>query len=285
MPRRLVEILSAGKAPLLIRRKAAGGDLPVSLEEKIEILVTLCDDPDEATRATAYTTLEQWNAAELQRVLSNPSTPASVLAFAAHRLVPEREELAEALVGNPALPESLGEWLEIGAEGPVRPPPGVGSASTGAAEEAVPERQTMLQKISRMTVAEKISAALMGSQEERTILVRDSNKIVARAVLQSPKLSDQEAENIATMKSVSEEILRTVAMNRRFIRSYGVARNLINNPRTPIDVGLPLINRLNDRDLKELSRNKNVAEVIQKIAFKLVKKKEEANKTHDPRKH
>ena len=285
MPRRLVEILSAGKAPLLIRRKAAGGDLPVSLEEKIEILVTLCDDPDEATRATAYTTLEQWNAAELQRVLSNPSTPASVLAFAAHRLVPEREELAEALVGNPALRDSLGEWLGGGAEGAVRPPPGVGSASTGAAEEAVPERQTMLQKISRMTVAEKISTALMGSQEERTILVRDSNKIVARAVLQSPKLSDQEAENIATMKSVSEEILRTVAMNRRFIRSYGVARNLINNPRTPIDVGLPLINRLNDRDLKELSRNKNVAEVIQKIAFKLVKKKEEANKTHDPRKH
>lgn len=148
-----------------------------------------------------------------------------------------------------------------------------------------PERETLHQKIGRMTVAEKINAALMGNQEERTILVRDSNKIVARAVLQSPKLSDQEAENIATMKNVSEEVLRLVAMNRKFIRSYSVARNLINNPRTPVDTGLPLLHRLNDRDLKELARNKNVAEVIRSMANKMVKQKEQANKPKLPGKH
>ena len=272
-----MEILRAGNAPTLIRRKAAEGALPVSLQEKIEILVTLCRDPDITIRTTALETLNRWNSAELTQVFRDPETPAEVLEFAVHHLAPERQELAEALANNPGLGEALKSILQGGEGGP-------GPDEKDAAE-AAPERITLLQKIGRMTVAEKINAALMGSQEERTILVRDSNKIVARAVLQSPKLSDQEVENIATMKNVSEEVLRLLAMNRKFIRSYAVARNLINNPRTPIDSGLPLIHRLNDRDLKELSRNKNVAEVIRSLAIKLVKQKEQASKPKLPGKH
>jgi hypothetical protein len=276
-----VEILRAGKAPFLIRRKAAEGDLPVSLDEKIEILVTLCDDAEKDTRGRAFETLKNWDTEELRQVFSNSQTPGVVLEFAVRRLLPVRADLLEALAGNPALPDPLKKiiWAGVGE------PAADGTAEENEAADATPERQTLHQKISLMTVAEKINAALMGSQEERTILVRDSNKIVARAVLQSPKLSGQEAENIATMKNVAEEVLRLVAMNRKFIRSYSVARNLINNPRTPIDTGLPLIHRLNDRDLKELSHNKNVAEVIRSMANKLVRQKEQANKPKLPGKH
>jgi hypothetical protein len=204
-----------------------------------------------------------------------------MLEFAVRCLLSERKELAKVLADNSALPDRMRELVQAN----------MSESNSGAAEEdqevldAAPERRTLHQKISCLTVAEKINTALMGSQEERTILVRDSNKIVARAVLQSPKLSDQEAENIASMKNVSEEVLRLVATNRKFIKSYGVVHSLLNNPRTPIDVGLPLINRLNDRDLKELSRNKNVAEVIRSMAFKLVKQKEQANKPRLPHKH
>lgn len=276
-----MEILRAGNAPSLIRRKAAEGGLPVPLEEKIELLVILCNDPDEATRTIALETLNHWDPAELKQIFSNPETPAAVLEFAVDRLAPERQELAEALTGNPALGEALRKTLQGGEREPA--PDGAAGEETPA--DAAPERETLVQKIGGMTVAEKINAALMGAQEERTILVRDSNKIVARAVLQSPKLTDQEVENIATMKNVSEEVLRLVAMNRKFIRSYSVARNLINNPRTPIDTSLPLIHRLNDRDLKELSRNKNVAEVVRSMADKLVRQKEQANRPRLPGKH
>lgn len=274
-----MQILRAGKAPFSVRRKAAEGGLPVSLDEKIEILVALCRDPDESICARALITLENWDAAELKQVMANSETPPAVLEFAVRRLVPGRKELAEVLACNPALPDTLRSGALNGAEAPTR------AEAEEAYAPAILERETLLQKISRMTVAEKINAALMGSQEERVLLVRDSNKIVARAVLQSPKLSDQEVENIATMKNVSEEVLRMVAMNRKFIRGYGVAHNLINNPRTPIDAGLPLIHRLNDRDLKELSRNKNVAEVIRSMAAKLVRQKEAANRTKLPGKH
>ncbi len=276
-----MELFRAGKAPSLIRRKAAEGDLPVSQKEKIEILVTLCCDADESTRGRAFETLKNWDTADLSQVFTNPQTPPAVLEFAVRCLLPVRPELTESVSGNPALPEPLRNLIQsdtrkLGASEAVE-------EEEGAGEPAA--RETLVQKINAMTVAEKINAALMGSQEERTLLIRDANKIVARAVLQSPKLSDQEVENIATMKSVSEEVLRLVAMNRKFIRSYSVARNLINNPRTPIDTGLPLVHRMNDRDLKELSRNKNVAEVIRSMATKLVKQKEQASRPKLPGKH
>ncbi|HZT68544.1 MAG TPA: hypothetical protein VFC10_02185 [Terriglobia bacterium] len=272
-------MLRSAAAPPSIRRKAAEGGLPVSLEEKIEILAALCDDSDKATRAAALKTLKNWDTAELKKVLSNPGVSVGVLELAVRRLLPERPELEEALAANPGLPVSL-QGLIKGREGESAvPTAGPGDYDD---DESLPERQTLLQKINRMTVPEKINAALMGNQEERMILVRDANKVVARSVLQSPKLSDQEVENIATMKNVSEEVLRLVGMNRKFIRNYAVARNLVNNPRTPIDIGLPLINRLNDRDLKELSRNKNVAEVVRGMAAKLIRQKEEANKPRLP---
>jgi len=69
-----------------------------------------------------------------------------------------------------------------------------------------------------------------------------------------------------------------VATTRKFIRSYSVVRNLLNNPRAPADVTLPFVTRLNDRDLKELARNKNVAEVLRTVAFKLVRQKEATKK-------
>ena len=106
------------------------------------------------------------------------------------------------------------------------------------------------------------------------ILVRDPNRLVVRAVLQSPKLSDHEAENFASMKDVSEEILRLIVRSRKFMKSYAVVRALVNNPRTPIDVGLPLLHHINDRDLKWLALNRNVSDVIRSMAEKFIKRKE-----------
>ena len=256
--------------------------MPVSLPEKIEILAILSEDADEAIRNKAVSTLGAWDAAELEQVLSNPDTPGFLLNFAARYLISEREDLTAALLGNPALPGRLREWVENRVAGADAWQAAAELPATDSADKqptpADSQRETLLQKISRMSVAQKINAALMGSQEERSVLVHDSNKTVSRAVLQSPKLSDQEIESIAVMKNVTEEVLRLIAMNRKFIRSYAVVHNLVNNPRLPIDVGLPLVNRLNDRDLKELSRNKNVAGVLRSTAFKLFKQREEANK-------
>ncbi len=253
--------------------------------EKIEILVLLSQDKDEAIRNLAFETLQTWNRQELQQILADPSTPAAVLHFASNHLAIGRKDLTQALVDNPSLPSALRDWVQnllgVPEDEPkttAAPVPIEASGEEGEEQK----RETLIQRINRMTAAEKIKAALTGNQEERLVLIRDSNKIVARAVLQSPKVTDQEIENIASMKNVTEEVLRLIGMNRKFMKSYSVVRQLINNPRTPIDVGLPLLNRMNDRDLKGLMLNKNVAEVIRGMAVKLIKQKEEASKPKLP---
>jgi len=163
----------------------------------------------------------------------------------------------------------------------VAPKAAVVEAGTPGTEK-VQERETLLQRISRLSAAEKIALALKGNQEERLVLIRDSNKMVARAVLQSPKLTDAEIEAYASMKNVTEEVLRLIAMNRAFMKNYAVVRALVNNPRAPIDTTLPLLNRLNDRDMKALMTNKNVAEVLRGMATRMVKQKEEAGKPKLP---
>lgn len=136
------------------------------------------------------------------------------------------------------------------------------------------DRETLLQRIGRMSAAEKIRTALLGNQEERLLLIRDANKSVARAVLQSPKVSEMEVESFASMKTVTEEILRLIAMNRAFTRHYPVVYALANNPRAPIDVTLPLLNRLHERDLKALAINKNVPDALRTAAARRVREKE-----------
>ncbi|MCI0623378.1 MAG: hypothetical protein L0387_17250 [Acidobacteria bacterium] len=137
-------------------------------------------------------------------------------------------------------------------------------------EMAEDERLSTIQRIARMTVSERVQTALKGNREERIILIRDANRIVASAVLDSPKLTDSEVEAIALMKNVSEEVLRLVGTKREFAKNYTVIHNLVKNARTPIATTLGLINRILTNDLRALSRNKNVPEVLRKTAQRQV---------------
>jgi hypothetical protein len=274
----------------VIRRKGAEGSLPVPLEEKFEILILLSSEGDKDLREQAFHTLVNWNRAELCQLLSDGATPWSVIDYLANYLVPGQQDLMEALLRNPGVPQDLADWIKLAPPRSSDDPPRLPTTEPIAEDSAEggkkdPERQTLLQRINSMTPAEKIKTALTGNQEERLVLVRDSNKLVARAVLGSPKLSDAEVEAFAMMKNVTEEVLRLISMNRAFMKRYVVAVALVNNPRTPLDVTLPLINRLNERDLKNLSLNKNVPETLRTLALKLYKVKKEPQQSKLPGKH
>jgi hypothetical protein len=133
------------------------------------------------------------------------------------------------------------------------------------------EKVSSVQKIYRMNTAEKIIMALKGTREERTILIRDPNRIVSTAVLGSPRLTDAEVEAIAAMKNVSDETLRSIGNHREWVKRYGVINNLVHNPRTPMGIALTLVPRLNPRDLKGLTVDRNVPETVRKHALKFVK--------------
>jgi hypothetical protein len=131
------------------------------------------------------------------------------------------------------------------------------------------KRETLLQLLATMSVAQRVQFAFKGESEARRTLIRDSNKVVQRAVLQSPRLTDQEVEAFASMSSLTDEILRLIARNRNFRKNYVVVRNLMNNPKTPLDISLHMLPILNAMDLKKLCINKNVPETLRSTALKL----------------
>ena len=138
------------------------------------------------------------------------------------------------------------------------------------------EKLTTLQKVSRMNGAQRVRAAFIGSKEERAILIRDGAKIVQNAVLASPKLSEPEVELFAAAKHVSENVLREIARSRRFMKNYSVVRNLVGNPRCPIDISLTLVKNLLVYDLKSLRHSKSISEIVRRVADKLYKEKMDA---------
>jgi hypothetical protein len=141
--------------------------------------------------------------------------------------------------------------------------------AAAAVEPDVVRRQTLIQQLAKMTVAQRVQFAIKGGSEARRTLIRDSNKVVQRAVLQSPRLTDQEVEAFAAMSSLTDEILRLIAGNRNFRKNYTVVRNLINNPKAPLDVTMHMLPMLNAVDLKRLTTNKNVPETLRTTAMKL----------------
>lgn|SRR5574341_264252 len=141
------------------------------------------------------------------------------------------------------------------------------------AEAKTRDRQSTLQKISKLKVGDRVQLAMKGNKDERFILIRDGSKVVSSAVLQSPKISDAEIETFAAMKNVQESVLRDIARSKKFMKNYSVIRALVNNPRCPLDVGLGLMNHLLVNDLKALSMNKNISETLRKMGLKKFKEK------------
>jgi hypothetical protein len=183
--------------------------------------------------------------------------------------VTESQALASALEHSASLTDEQKNQLHE-LHGPSAPIDEAALAEAAAAVESdIARRQTLLQRLAKMTVAQRVQFAMKGGSEARRTLIRDNNKVVQRAVLQSPRLTDQEVEAFASMSSLTDEILRLIAGNRAFRKNYVVVRNLLNNPKTPLDVSLHMLPMLNAVDLKRLTTNKNVPETLRTTANKL----------------
>jgi hypothetical protein len=175
--------------------------------------------------------------------------------------------------------ESAAESATGGTSGAASGQAGAAAAparSKPVAETQPGHRDNALQKINKLDIKGRIQLALKGNKEERSLLIRDGTKVVALAVLEAPKLSDGEVEKYALQKNVLEAVLRQIPLKRRFMKNYIVVRNLVANPRTPLDLSLGLMKHLLAQDLKNLSANKEVSETVRKLALKMYKQKLES---------
>jgi len=131
------------------------------------------------------------------------------------------------------------------------------------------ERVSLIRRIMFMNTRDRMKLAMKGDREARSILIRDSNKVVCSAVVNNPRITEQEIENVAAMRTVSDEVLRLIALNRSWARSYPIIHNLARNPRTPIPTVMSILLRIRTKDLQNLSQNRNVSETVRRQAYRL----------------
>ena len=131
------------------------------------------------------------------------------------------------------------------------------------------ERVSLIRRIMFMNTKDRMKLAMKGDREARGILIRDSNRVVCAAVVKNPRITEPEIENIAGMRTVADEVLRIIALNRSWIRSYVVIHNLARNPRTPIPTAMNILPRIRTKDLQTLAQNRNVSEAVRRHAYRL----------------
>ena len=135
--------------------------------------------------------------------------------------------------------------------------------------EVPAERVSLIRRIMFLNARDRMKLAMKGDREARGILIRDSNRMVAVAVINNPRVTDQEVENIAAMRTVADEVLRLIALNRAWARSYSIIHNLVRNPRTPIPTVITTLPRIRTKDLQHLTLNRNVSEAVRRQAQRL----------------
>ncbi|HXG85311.1 MAG TPA: hypothetical protein VNI84_14920 [Pyrinomonadaceae bacterium] len=136
-------------------------------------------------------------------------------------------------------------------------------------DEISGDRVSMINRILRMTMKDRVKLAMKGDREARNILIRDPNRIVAQAVINNARITEQEVEKIAAMRTVPEEVLRQIGINRAWARNYTIMHNLARNPRVPLGNVITILSRLQLRDLQAISKNRNVSDAVRRQALRL----------------
>jgi hypothetical protein len=145
----------------------------------------------------------------------------------------------------------------------------IGELKMESPDELTSERVSMINRIMKMGVKDRVKLGMKGDREARNILIRDPNRLVSSAVANNPRITEQEIETISAMRSIPEEILRQIATNRQWSRSYTVVHALARNPRTPLANVITILSRLQLRDLIALSKNRNVSDNVRRQALRL----------------
>jgi hypothetical protein len=241
----LLDFFRRGEVPRDARLLAAQGALAPRALEQLALLMLLSGDADSEVAQTAAATLDRLPQEPLRAFLARSDVTAEMRRFFAAIGIEPAETPTE--LEDPLI-DTLGE----------------------VSEDATAQSDSQL--MSLLPILERLKLAVKGSREQRAQLIRDSNKMVAIAVLSSPKLTEAEVESFTKMGNVAEDVLRVIANNRGWVKNYGVVLGLCRNPKTPPALSMQLVHRLTERDMKMLSMDRNVPEPLRVLSRKIITK-------------
>jgi len=237
----MLDFFRRGEVARDVRLLAAQGTIAPRPLEQLGLLMLLTGDHDTEVKQTAEDTLRRLPSSLVADFIARADTPTELREF----------------------------FIKRGIEPSTTPAPDdeepiVDADETGLGIEGDGEQKQLSfqERLSTMTVPEKVKCAMKGTREMRAILIRDPNRMVAAAVLSCPKVNPAEVEAFAKMGNVSEDILRTIANTRAWTKSYGVLLSLVKNSKTPVALSLNMLQRINESDVKKLSTDRNVPEAL-----------------------
>jgi hypothetical protein len=245
----MLDLFRRGEVARDIRMVAAQGVLAPRPLEQLGLLMLLTNDDDPEIKQVAEGTLQRLPSNLVADCIARADAPTELREFFGRRGIQPSN-----------------------APAPDQEEPGVDADESGVGLDGTEEQkeQTFQQRLSTMTVPEKMKCAMKGTREMRAILIRDPNRMVAAAVLSCPKVNPAEVEAFAKMGNVSEDILRTIANTRAWTKAYGVVLSLVKNAKTPVALSLNLMLRLTESDVKKISTDRNVPEALRLAARKRV---------------
>jgi hypothetical protein len=200
--------------------------------------------------------------------------------------IPGFDEIANAIRQDPEATNSEaidGRFQAIlaAAEG-VAGPEGESGANDSASSDGDPQKKRpqglSFIKFDQLKIFEKVRLATVGNSTCRKALVRDSNRLVAMAVIRSPQITDMEIQLFAGSTNVCDDVIRYIANNRECSKEYNVKMALVGNPKCPVGISLRFLSYLHADDLRNISRSKNIPGALATAAKKLLQQREGGRK-------
>ena len=142
----------------------------------------------------------------------------------------------------------------------------------GESEEGA-QHDSLYNRIQQMSVTEMVQLATFGTKEARNLLIRNPNRSIVQAVLNSPKITDDEIISFAGNKNLSKEVPLIISNKKEYTKNYMVKAALVNNPKTPLPTAIKFLRHLLPKDLRNVSKSKNVPTVLAKTAIKILENK------------
>jgi hypothetical protein len=115
-----------------------------------------------------------------------------------------------------------------------------------------------------------VELAVKGNREVRRILSRDGSSMVARAVIGSPKLTEEDIVSYAASSLTHEDVLRSIADSRQWTANRQVVNALVLNPRTPPPAAIRFLKLYQTSELRALTQNRSLSAAVRQEARRLL---------------
>ena len=185
----------------------------------------------------------------------------------------DREEVIQLLYKHPNTPKEVRVNAASALNLPMPTEEDLALMRRRAAEQGARDKQKerLVHRIAKMGIADRVKLAMKGSGEARSILIKESNKIIIMAVMDNPRITDSEVLAIAKSRTIIEDALRVIIKNKDWMKNYSITHAMVSNPKTPAALAMRHLTRLKKKDIKLLAKDKGVSEAVRSLAKKFSK--------------